>query len=425
MRPCHELFLEVGVTDPATVYFTLDADQLDGAKELAPATLPSQSPSTSKAFTLDESLLDSTTDLIELAGGGGLPAGMVWLNMTTTSTSISIDRGLDVRQGIVARPTAGTLTAAIIDPYLDALSNRNITLNTIVRVRVGSEPVFVGEVTSIETTYTPDGLPRVDLTAADGIAKLNSVLMGVRPAETFGERVNAVAQAGNLTVTVTGAGLAQRATDEARTALETLYLAQDTEAGWAGIDRQNHLTAWPRGVAEGGALPTAVFEVSDQHTDPNHDACITAIETGISTTQVINNLTVSNLRFDDSDPDPTRHRWVTDSYEYQSPRSQRFYGTATARVTTAMDDALLQDYQSFVFTHYDEPTRKVAAVEYVTDEFTDALIPPIALIDVGDVIRIHMRAPATGAAAIDQTERVTRINHSITPRGWTTQLALT
>ena len=422
MRPCQELFLEVAVPDPALNLFTLDRDKLDGPKLLSPDPTPVANPAYAQAFTLNVSLLDSVKDLIELAGGADLPPGFVWLSMMTKTTSISIDRGLDIRQGIVARPIAGTLTASIIDPNYDALFNPGIGLTSLVRVRVNNEPVFVGEVTRIETTYTPAGLPRVDLQAADGIAKLNSIMLPARPAETYAERVNAVAQATDLTVTTTAAGLAQRATDEARTALETLYLAQDTEAGWAMINRKNSLIAWPRGQAETATPPA--FTLSDRHLDPDHDACITGIETGITTDQVINNLTVLNLRFDDSDPDPARHRWVSDTHEYQSPRSQRFYGVAQTRVTTAMDEALLTDYQSFCFTNYGEPERKIVAIEYETDDFTSSVVPPIALIDVGDAVHIRMRAPATGAATIDQTERVVRISHTITPTNWVTQLAV-
>ena len=422
MRPCQELHVEAAVPDPEATYFHLNLHQLDGAKTLAPQWVaPGNTTSPVQPFRLDISVLDGP-DLIEQAGGGDIPNGMVWLSLMTNATSISIDRGMDTRQGIAARPTAGTMTANIIDPFFDALTNQEIGLTTLVRVRVDNEPIFVGNIIAIATDFTPNGLPELTFTAADGIAKLNSVPLPARPAETFAERVAGAAAPTALTYSTTGTGLLQRATDEPRTALETLYAAIDTEAGWAMVDRYNHLIAWPRGEAE--QTPAPVYTLSDRHNDPQHDACITAIQTAVDTTRVINNLTVNNMRWDDSDPDPTRHRWVTDTFNYASPSSTDFYGVARHTFTTFMDDSLLVDYKDFIFTHYEKPLRHVAGVEYLTDDFTAPGVPRIALIDVGDPVAITVRAPATGAATINVTERVVRINHQITPTRWTTQLAV-
>lgn len=446
MKPCQQLHVEVAVPDPTSAYFVVHRDRLDGPRLLAPRYIPGGDIAQAD-FLLDVSFLDvdfieedpiwgvvgpgpfrtnvsllDGPDLIEMAGSGTLPDGMVWLSLMTTMTSLSISRGVDTVQGIAARPTAGTLSAEIIDPFFDALENKEIGLTSLVRVRVDHEPIFVGNIISIATTFNAGGVPVLTFTAADGIAKLNSIPMGARPAETYEERVAAVAQATDLTHSVTGPGLPQTGTDQPRSALETLYLAQDTEAGWTMVTRTNHLVAWPRGVAETTTSPDYVL--SDRHADLDHDACITAVQTGVDTSRVINNLTVRNIRWDDSDPDPSRHRWVTDSHEYSSASSTEFYGVAQHAVTTAMDDTLLHAYRDFVFDHYEKPLRHVKAVEFVTDDFTSTAVPRICLIDVGDQVAIRMNAPATGAVAINVLERVMRIDHRITPSEWITQVAV-
>ena len=422
MLPCVDLFLEAATPDPATVYFVLDQHKLDDTHLLAPDPIPATGGTTKRAFTLDVSHLDSPDDLIEYAGGGGLPSGHVWINLTSSTMNIRIDRGVDTRQGVSVRPVAGTLTATVVDPTWDALHNKMIGLTTLIRVRAGSEPVFVGTITSISTTYNADGVPQIDVEAADGIAALNSVHLPARPAETFGERVNAVGQAADLVVQIPAPGGNQTATDDTRTALETLYLAGDTEAGWTFIDRHNQVHAWQRAAADTLGTPTVLF--SDDHTVPGH-VCVMAVQTSMDTSEVVNQLQVRNLRYDTTDPDPTRHRYVTDTHDYTSPASERYYGVARTSVTTAMADSDLTAYQSFVFTRYDTPERKIHALEYVTDEFTAPGVPPVALIDVADVVRIQLDPQAVNATPMDRVERVARISHDITPTRWVTQLALT
>ncbi len=422
-KPCADLHIEIAGPNPKDMYFVLDRDKLDNTTHLlAPDPIPIIGGVPVTPFTTDLSLLDGP-DLIEMTGDTGLPAGSVWLDFTSKSMSISIDRRLDTAQSVVARCTAGTLAATIVDPYLDALAVQAVGLKSLVRVRVGSEPIFTGDITSLKTTYDAGGTPTVDLTAADGIAKLNSVVVPARPAETYSERVNAVAQVADLKHVPTTAGGHQTASDTQRTALETVFLAQDTEAGLCWIDRYNQLHSWVRTGDEIPAGATPDWVVTDDHTLPGH-ICGDAVQTGIETTQVINNLTVNNLVHDTHAHDPKDQKWTTERHEYTSPRSQRYYGVASVNVTTTMADADLTAYQSYVFTRFDEPHPKVTAVEYPTDDLTTPGIKPGMLVDLTDIVHVKLKAPVVGAAGIDYTGRVAGISHRLTPGEWTTQLAL-
>jgi hypothetical protein len=415
--------VELGVPDPAKNWFIVESSLLDGPKLLAPDPLPSSAPVTGGAFTTDKSLLDSTTDLIEGGGGGAgdLPSGFVWTNYTSTTMDVQIDRGIDVRQGIVARPVAGVLRARIHDPYLDALSNQNVGLDTIIRVRVGDRPVFTGEVTSLLTSYDAESVPVVEVEAADAVARLNSTHMTERPAEDFHDRVQAVLQDGNITGTVEPGGHSQAKTDKPRTALETLHLAVDTEGALCWVDVRGHLHAYTRDHDQPG---TAKYLFSDNHTLPGH-TCLTAIQTGIDTTQVINQLRVTNIEFNTADPDPTRHRFENKTHEFDSHVSARYYGVAPGSVTTALPPGDVSAYASWAFGRFDSPKRKTTRLEYVTDELNDRLVPEVAFIDVADTVRVRMDNAATATVpTIDDTHRVAWISHRITPNRWTTQLDL-
>ena len=421
MRPCHDLHVELALVDPSQGWFVLDADRLDGPKTLAPYPLPNIAQPVGGAFTLDVSLLDSTTDLIEGgAGNADLPAGFVWVEYTSETMDIAIDRGVDIVQGIVSRPTAGTLVAQIVDPYLDALANQNVGLDTIVRVRVGNRPVFTGEVTKLLTTYEATGIPVVNVEAADSVARLNSVQVGVRPPETFSERLEGIGTVAGVSMDVTPGGRGLTGTDKPRSALDALHLTCDSEGSLAWVDVRGEVHALHRDAD--GPAATGRFLFADDHTLPDH-VCFTAVQVGLATDDVINQLQVANIEHNTTDP--ANPRWETVSYEFADHLSADYYGVGAGNVTTTLPPADVPGYAAWAFGRFAAPQRKVHRIAYVTDELDDRTIPEVAFIDVADTVTVDMdhRQHPTVPRFVEN-RRVARISHRITPERWSTELSL-
>ena len=193
MKPCFDMFVELEV--PENRFFVLDRSELDGDKKLAGSLSPDP---TGPTFILDQSRLDSAEDLLE--GSGAVQPGYVWRDFTSETMNCTIERGVDMTQSVAARPTAGEFTAAILDPGLNALAEQNVGVGTQMRLRVGNQSVFQGETTSLSIEYDAQGVPTAYITATDAVARLNSVQMQPRPAESYLSRVIASASAADVQV---------------------------------------------------------------------------------------------------------------------------------------------------------------------------------------------------------------------------------
>ena len=424
MRPCSEIWLELQLPDPALNMFIVEVSAYDGPNLLAPDQLPNIGGGLAQPFTYDQSMLDGA-DLLEYAGLGVDKPGYKWISFTSHTMEIVVDRGVDVRQSIAARPIAGTLKARIVDPYLDALQNQAVGPHIVARLRAGAEVVFTGEIYSLATTYDATGVPVVTLEAADGIAAMNAHRLPARPAETFQARLEAAATVANLPITVSAPGVDLTPTEGETTALETAYAALDSEAGFSWMNRHNAV----RGLARGEEQPAARLAAAAPrwlmgNTGQDH-VCLTAINVGKDTRQVVNKLTVTNLEHDQSDPDPTRWRWNRPQYTYDHTASQEYYGVGEARVTTTLAPADLPALAAHAFALYGEPKAKVMNVEFVLSQYADDLVPAHTFVDVGDVVDVHMIRPSGTVLPEYQSRQVVAgVTHTLTPDRWTTQLQL-
>ena len=83
---------------------------------------------------------------------------------------------------------------------MNALAEQNVGVGTRMRLRVGNQSVFQGETTSLSVEYDAQGVPTAYITATDAVARLNSVQMQPRPAESYISRVIASASAADVQV---------------------------------------------------------------------------------------------------------------------------------------------------------------------------------------------------------------------------------
>jgi hypothetical protein len=331
---------------------------------------------------------------------------------------------------VVAMPRAGIMDAVVQDPYFDALRNQNVGPKAPIRLRMGSVPVFVGEVIALRTEYTADDVPIVYISAADAVGILNSTMIAIRGAETFQERISAVMQETGLLGTVSGTGSLMEATDKPYTALELLELTLNAEAGMAWVGRDNTLTAL---TAEDsipidsayypGTPPAAMWLFSNTHSIPGHH-CLTGLASGEDTAQVVNNITYRNME-PETDPSTGEVKWNTVDYVEVEPTSSGYYGVGNLRLDVAVDPLTIGDRANHVFTYFSEPRKRVQNIEYVTDEFNDSSQPDIVTIDVGDPVQTYIQHPKyADDTYLDTTQSVMAISHLISPERWTAQLSL-
>jgi len=406
MRPLEEFHVEIEVLDPDENWFVIGLSVLDGPNVLAPSPLPSESEGT---FVLDRSLLDGP-DLLE--GFGYAKPGYIWQEVTGISNDADIQRGIAERQGVTAHPQSGSMSLKIKDPAYDALANPYIGVGNKIRIRAGADFAFLGHVTRLATEYTFSGLPIMSIQASDAIARLNSITMEPRPAETYSDRINAATEAGKINRHISGSGLNLNATDQPMTALELVKSAQDSEASYVWVDRWNELHALERGEA----LGTPRFTFSNKR--EGHNVLITALQTSYDTDNVINHLTVNNM-------ETVEGVLQTVQYTYADKTSASYYGVRKQSVTTALDPSELKAYSNFVFRQFATAQRKIKRLEFVTDEFNSPSIPDITHLDVGDTIAIDVEdLPHSAIPDYYSIERVATISHTINEQRWMTQISV-
>ena len=421
MQPCVDMFVELEV--PENTFFVLDRSQLDSDKVLAGdlSSIP-----TGPTFILDESRLDSAEDLLE--GSGAVQPGYVWRDFTSETMNCTIDRGVDMTQSVAARPTAGEFTAAILDPGLNALAEQNVGVGTQMRLRVGNQAVFQGETTSLSVEYDAQGVPTAYLTATDAVARLNSVQMDPRPAESYLSRVIASADAADVQVNAATRasveGQSLEPTVYADTALRTLVDAQDSEGSLVFIDRNNVMHALTRGEEQQGSDDVSWVFSNDHGVARTDHTCLSAFVVAMNTEQVINNIVFQNTvqnGFDD-DGEPV---FETLEYTFTAEQSQRYYGIGTLYVQTSLPVDALPEYAQHIFDGYSEAKRKVQSLAFPVDDFKQPGVPDECFIDVGDWTEVVLRDPAgTQLPLLTSKQRVAQVSHNISPDQWDCQVTL-
>lgn len=424
MHLCEDIVLEIFATTDE--WFNLDVDLLDDPTAIL---APEQDYNYAGYFVLDESDLDGP-DLLE--GFFDAPDNGRWVDFTSSTMNIEVNRGLDVRQSVIAMPRAGIMDAVVQDPYFDALRNQNVGPKAPIRLRMGTVPVFVGEVISLRTEYTADDVPIVYISAADAVGILNSTMIAIRGAETFQERVSAIMQETGLLGTVSGTGTTMAATDKPYTALELLELTLNAEAGMAWVGRDNTLTAL---TAEDsipidsayypGTPPDALWLFSNDHSIPDHH-CLTGLASGEDTAQVINNITYRNIE-PETDPDTGEVTYTQKDYVEVEPTSSGYYGVGNLQLEVAVDPLTIGPRANHIFTYFSEPRKRVQNLEYITSDYhgDEHGSDEIVKIDVGDPVQTYIQHPKyADDTYLNTTQRVMAISHLISPERWVTQLSL-
>ena len=126
-----------------------------------------------------------------------------WHPLQCGVTRMDIEKGFSVDQGVLPTLEVGTATIELqgfsVDPQLNPLFQLNAEIRILVQTKpdtdAGYEPIFVGFIDNIDTTYTADGYVNARVEATDWLSKVMNITIedyNVADAETFDVRVQRI-----------------------------------------------------------------------------------------------------------------------------------------------------------------------------------------------------------------------------------------
>ena len=393
-------------------------------------------------FVLNATCLDSTIDLLE--GWGSAKPDYLWVDVITDTTDVQIQRGFDMKQGIVGSPIAGVMEAEVLDPYLDGLSTQLVAVGQRVRLRAGNQIVFSGQCNAVRSEYDAINTPILRIEAVDALGLLNAQMVEARPAEGYNTRIAEAASKVELPIFQQQSLTELTPTEDAKSALELLIETQDSEGSIVWLDRFGALYSTNRywldnidigGNTRAGAEPRFVFTnnpISDEEQNLRFgntldQVCLSAYRQVADTTQVINGCTFYNYTEED-DVDfeglPVK-TIVRDTKTYESSTSRRLYGDAGVKLTTYLPgDGPLNEYAEFIFANYDTPKTKVETLQFPLDRWDTLAVPETVSLDIGEPLEVRIDDPNSGSNLTDAVQRIAQIRHRINPQEWLCELDL-
>ncbi len=435
-------------------YFTLPAlnnpstipsqpEQPDAVRSCV-AFVPSNcAPSGNNTFTLGVSCLDGTIDLLE--GWGSSKPDYIWVDVITDTTDITIDRGFDMKQGIVGTPIAGILEANVLDPFLDGLETSKVAVGQRVRLRAGNEVVFSGVANSVRSEYDAVNTPVLKIEAVDALGLLNAQMVPVRPEEGYNTRMSEAASKVDVPIIQEDSTTILNPTEDPMSALDLLVETQDSEGSVVWLDRYGTLYStnryWLSLVEDLPVLKNSRFNHAPEYTFTNNpgneneeigiggvtqDVCLSQYKQVADTSQVINGITFYNyIEVDDVDFEGLPIKTIVrDTHTFESANSRRLYGDASVRLTTYLPETDLVGYADYIFANYDTPRTKVETIQFPMDKWDSIDVPGMVSLDIGDPVKVRIDDPLSNHTLNRATQRIAQIRHRITPVEWLCELDL-
>jgi hypothetical protein len=454
MIPCYSLFLEIEVPDPSLNYFVINQDEIENDTQLiAPSPLGGTPDvgitdacvSGNNTFTLGASCLDGSVDLLE--GYGATKPDHIWVDVITDATSVNIERGFDMKQGVVGTPIAGVLEAEVIDPYLSGINTSIVAVGQRVRLRAGTNVVFTGIANAIRSEYNAVDTPVLRIQAVDALGILNAQMVDVRPQEGYNQRLAEAASKVELPIIQETSTTELNPTEDPMSALELLVETQDSEGSVVWLDRFGTMYStnryWLDSLENIPVFRNTNFSKPPRFEFTNNisrdedggigiggtpakEVCLSSYRQVADTSQVINGITFYNyVEEDDVDFEGLPIKTIVrDTYTFESANSRRLYGDAGVKLTTYLPPNELPAYAEYIFANYDTPKTKVETIQFVMDKWGSPDVPPMVDIEIGDPMKVRIDDPFTNHSLMYATQRVAKIKHNISPTEWITELDL-
>lgn len=317
-----------------------------------------------------------------------------WLDVLGEATSIQITR---------EALSADTLTADILSDTLDPSQSDVLRPGAPVRLATADGvPLFAGTIAKGEVAY--------DYRRAGPHARVQVTATGAGAALAATQRAEGVATIAELPYVlegvevpwdcngVTGQGIEGTvvAVNDNASALDQVAVTRDSALGAAWVDRRGVLQVWDRDLLD--TTPTELTE--DDYED---------IELTYSTEGCINEVRVKYLRFNPSTLE-------TEEVEYGPWRDRasiREWGVRSAEFTIqgiAEELSDLGDFAAAVLAANATPVRRIGLLTRIMRTAED--VTDRGLVDLYDLHAVTLDGT-------EYTQRVTRIEHTITPRKWT------
>jgi hypothetical protein len=291
---------------------------------------------------------------VSLLGGDDVLApssGLKWQEVSCSVASATISVGGSLQDSINFQPTPGTANLTLQSYDLDPTVNKNIRASTKFRIRLEDDELdrilFQGFIDTIDVTYFPDGLNRIQITGFDAYKSLVNSRFAVWDTTSFGSHIK-VDEVWELIGIYSGLGLSpdsyhvggQIPVVDETNVLVSQVINEALQVGnglvWLDQDTEELVVIHRTGVQAG--TPTT-YVIGNNHGEPYH-LCMSEINVFSDADAVYNSLTVSLQ----SDPAIFTVRKDQDSID--------LYGEAAIDVTLNTTSlAQLNNWADRVFNH--------------------------------------------------------------------------
>ena len=251
---------------------------------------------------------------LSLLGGDDVLApssGLKWQEVQCETSRVNLSVGGQVVDAIYFQPLPGNAQITLQSYSLDPTVNKNIRASTRIRVRLEDSEIdrilFQGTIDTINVTYFPDGLNRIDITAIDFYKNLvnsrfaewdTSSLGASATTDEIIELIGIKSGLGVSPNSVELGGLIPTVTEQNVLASGLLNEALLVGLGIVWIDQEtNAITYIPRPATE-TATPTT-YVIGNNHSSHPYHLCLAEINVFSDADAVYNSLRVT-LASDDT-----------------------------------------------------------------------------------------------------------------------------
>lgn len=351
------------------------------------------------AWTGTAHLSASTATLSQLAY---IPP-ISWLNIIGPTYRIGIERAeLDV----------SILNASIRDGVLDPAKSNLLRPGKPVRLTVfdGSawETLYTGKLTAANSKYDPlSGTTDITLSGIDAAAALAQV--GAPAGVGTIEDLPYVLEGAGVPWNVNGSGnqvptATVVTTNEAAKVIDQIAITRDSVHGYAWVDRLGILQAWD--AAEISTTSVGALDESDYTAD---------LDVSFDVDRCVNELTIKLLRVNLANGETVEVTYGP----YRDEASVEEWGPYSKEFTVqglTEDEPTMAAFAADVFAANGTPQIRINSITLPIRSVAD-VTQSKALLDLYDLLQV-----TNVNADLDQTARVVKLSHEITPGKWLTSV---
>ena len=365
-----------------------------------------------------------------------------WTTIQADSYDVSIDRGINVEQGVFARPDVGTATVSMVKKSLsDLIAGPAYKSNMPFRVSYQPAPdtspsvyftIFYGFIQNVGMSYLTDAKKlAITITANDTTKILCNTRLSTfsitgsasnRGYRTVMDNLATAVSAIDSRISLSQIGSASSSTTQyAYTWLDVIsgdILNQllDAELGWCYSQRsganQFYMTRGDVDALQATAWSSSNPTVSNIHTSSTNHYCMDSINLSYDSDRIVNKVKVI-----ETNSTPATDKTATNS------TSVTTYGVQAGDFEINMDPGSspytkMSDWATAVANAADPKSISGVSLPALR---RDGTVSNVADIEIAYPLQVEF---SDGINTIQQVALVTRINHSITPEHWEITLEL-